>query len=316
MNSVIIPLPDVLGKLTAACAIFGSVVGIGFSLDAWSSPEARKDFSSWLKQTNFNIFAARLPTGIQELFKRSFGDTHFTVKCFFRSILLSICAIVGLILIDVVQAPFQSILTVAQQISKINWFGLVILISIVGWSIIADYIMLFKTRLIIKYLYKRSPANGGIFAIVFLVDFIAAVLLFVFWILVGLFIGEIIATSYFFLKCPMCSPHIFSLEYHLLLANVFGLWAKYKDMFLHVVNSIALKPLSDPFGILFLAGLLPSLWLWLYLASSLLTRFVARSERGIRFLLYFLDIDEHPFRSVGVVAGVVSASVYFAFIVW
>ena len=309
-------LPDILGKLTAAGAIFGSIVGIGISLDAWSSPEARKDFSGWLKQTNFNIFAARLPTGIQELFKRVFGDTHFTLKCFSRSILLSVCALAGLIFINVVQAPFQSILTVAQQVSNISWFHLVIFLSIVGWSIIADYIMLFKTRLIIKYLYRRSPANSGIFGIVFLADFIVAFLLFIFWILVGLFIGEVIATSYFFLKCPTCSPHIVSLEYYLLLANVFGLWGKYKNMFLDVVNSIVPNPLSNPFGILFLAGLLPSLWLWLYLASSLLTRLVGRSERGIRFLLYVLDIDEHPFRSVGVVAGAVSASVYFAFIVW
>src|ERR1700731_936875 len=203
MNSIIIVLPGILGKLTAAGAIFGSVVGIGISLDAWSSPEARKDFSNWLKQTNFNIFTARLPTGIQELFKQCFGDNHFTLKCFSRSILLSVCAIVGLIFINVVQSSFQSLLAAAQQISQISWFHLVILLSIVGWSIIADYIMLFKTRLIIKYLYERSPANSGVFGIVFLADFIGAFLLFIFWILVGLFIGEVIATSYFFLMCPL-----------------------------------------------------------------------------------------------------------------
>jgi hypothetical protein len=49
-----------------------------------------------------------------------------------------------------------------------------------------------------------------------------------------------------------------------------------------------------PISNLFWAGMVPSIWLWLYIAGSLLVRLIASSEALLRFLTYFLDIREHP----------------------
>jgi hypothetical protein len=55
--------------------------------------------------------------------------------------------------------------------------------------------------------------------------------------------------------------------------------------------------------------MLPSVWLWLYVGATWLTRLIALSDPLLRFLVYFLDVRDHPLRSVGVVAaGVVGAA--------
>jgi hypothetical protein len=47
-------------------------------------------------------------------------------------------------------------------------------------------------------------------------------------------------------------------------------------------------------GALFYAGMLPSLWLWLYVISVMLTRGIRRAQP---------NIDDAPFRSIGVIAA-------------
>jgi hypothetical protein len=48
---------------------------------------------------------------------------------------------------------------------------------------------------------------------------------------------------------------------------------------------------------------LPSIWLWAYVAAALVTRLLLSSTPLFRFLANFLDVDGHPIRSLGVVAG-------------
>jgi hypothetical protein len=59
-------------------------------------------------------------------------------------------------------------------------------------------------------------------------------------------------------------------------------------------------------GIFFYAALLVSAWAWLYAVSALLTRFIVRLWPNLMTkTVWFLDVDSHPIRSLGCIAGVI-----------
>jgi hypothetical protein len=64
-----------------------------------------------------------------------------------------------------------------------------------------------------------------------------------------------------------------------------------------------------PMANLFWASLFPSIWLWGYIAASLLTRFLISAKPTLRFSLRHLDVENHPLRSVGVVAATMACIV-------
>jgi hypothetical protein len=83
----------------------------------------------------------------------------------------------------------------------------------------------------------------------------------------------------------------------------------------HVVENISLSSLTVvsgfewPYEMLFWPGMVPSLWLWFYIAAILIIRLAVLVTPVYRFSIYFFDIDQHPIRSVGVVfAGLVGCA--------
>src|SRR5262249_13608823 len=57
------------------------------------------------------------------------------------------------------------------------------------------------------------------------------------------------------------------------------------------------------FNIFFWAGLVPSIWMWLYVLALFVTRGLLRSERLLNWLRWALDVEKNPFQSIGAVAA-------------
>ena len=51
-------------------------------------------------------------------------------------------------------------------------------------------------------------------------------------------------------------------------------------------------------------------WMWLFLAAGWSVRFLAWIDPGWQRLKRFLDIENHPLKSLGIVAGVIGALVF------
>jgi hypothetical protein len=60
----------------------------------------------------------------------------------------------------------------------------------------------------------------------------------------------------------------------------------------------------------FLAMLLVSLWIWIYYFSLLAFGNIARTSALVNLMRWFLDIENHPIRSVGLVTAAASTVVY------
>jgi hypothetical protein len=62
-----------------------------------------------------------------------------------------------------------------------------------------------------------------------------------------------------------------------------------------------------PIANLFWASMVPSIWLWAYIVSSLLARALLRSQPILHWAVRVLDVDNHPLRALGIFAGLAMA---------
>ena len=66
-------------------------------------------------------------------------------------------------------------------------------------------------------------------------------------------------------------------------------------------------------GIFFYSTFFTSIWLWLFGLSQLVFTVAGRTGPLLRFVKYVLPIDEKPFRSLGIIAGLIATLAYWAF---
>lgn len=67
------------------------------------------------------------------------------------------------------------------------------------------------------------------------------------------------------------------------------------------------------FGVAFYSTFFTSAWLWLFGLSYLAITVAGRSEPFLDAVKYILPIDEKPFRSLGIIAGLIAMLSYWTF---
>jgi hypothetical protein len=166
-------------------------------------------------------------------------------------------------------------------------------------SLIADYFKLFKTRVILSALTGQRVGRLSLLFAILCADVAVGFLVFHFFTYA---IAVIVDSALDF---------GFGTTLNALLSVSLPRWVLGLPLTLRPV----LWHFDFPISNLFWAGMVPSIWLWLYIAGSLLVRLIASSEALLRFLTYFLDIREHPIRSAGVVAAVLVSGGYTAYVI-
>jgi hypothetical protein len=186
--------------------------------------------------------------------------------------------------------------------------------AMILWSLIADYFNLLKTRLVIRVLNLRTPRALPLMGVA-ITDFGVAVLVFSIGMLFAISCGEALWVIQMLSNCPSCADHRFQFGWEFFTVAMGRMPAKLADFMPEIASAILTQPLTNFYGILFSVGLLPSVWLWMYIGSALLTRLLAQSRRPFDFLFqYALDVDKHPFRSVGLVATAVCIAIYILYL--
>jgi hypothetical protein len=155
----------------------------------------------------------------------------------------------------------------------------------VPWSILIDYVSLFKTRVILEILTRMNQRNTMVVVAIIIIDYIVYKLIFAFGMA-------------FLILCRVERE------------SGIGTWVSvlFTWDFVQIVEDYILaRPLVEykialP-TILFWAGFAPSVWMWLYFLALFVTRALLRSERLINSLRWALDIEKAPFRSIGAVAA-------------
>jgi hypothetical protein len=143
---------DIIQLFGTSGGVAGTVLGAFELGERFASQRAKDALSTWLLSLDIHK-AKALPDGTQELFERIFGERHFSLKCFVRSAVFSLGAMGFLtVLVLLIIGP------VKQSIREFFFANLGLLLATLWilWSILIDYVSLFKTRVILRILTRLS----------------------------------------------------------------------------------------------------------------------------------------------------------------
>lgn len=281
---------EFFGKPLSLITLCSSTFAIFVFIENMSAAHARADFALYIKSTDFAKAAVRLPSDTRALFQRVFGTRHISWRCLKASILFSVAAFASVVILNLLNDPKRLPLALAVwEVYPGLWYSL---LAYAIWSIVPDYINLLKTRKVLDLITTHQIDRPSLLAVILFVDFI-------------------LGYAIFIISCwPM---GLLSLHFWLFLLGELD-WN-------HLVSNFGFSPLPIlagfkwPFEMFFWSGMVPSIWLWFYVAATLIVRLAVVSAPVLRFSIYFFDIDQHPIRSVGVVAAALAGCLYVVLLV-
>jgi hypothetical protein len=160
---------QLFGTGSVPVLVAGTVLGVFELGDRFASQRAKDALSKWL--LTFDVKKTKaLPDGTQEIFERIFGERHFSWKCFVRSAAFSLSSMAFVsILISLIYPNEFSELTASlwqpqppdldqnsYQLPQdfARHYIEIFLLSWLLWSILIDYVSLFKTRVILSIITR------------------------------------------------------------------------------------------------------------------------------------------------------------------
>jgi hypothetical protein len=281
------------GKPLSLFTLCSFTFGLFVLIENMSATQARADFARYLKSTDLAKAVVHLPNDTHVLFERVFGARHFSWRCVKTSILFSVAAFAIIVVLNVLNDPKGSRSWTLNALELFPGFFYT-LVAYAIWSIVPDYFNLLKTRQVLGLITARQINRPSVLVFILFADFL---------------IGYAIFTL------TLVPMGLFSLHFVLFLLG--------KVDWNHVVSNFGFYPLPIfsglewPLEMFFWPGMVPSIWLWFYVVAVLVVRLAVRTAPVFRFSIYFFDIDQHPIRSVGIVAAALVSCVYIVLLaIW
>jgi hypothetical protein len=282
------------GQLVAGAALAGIVWKFFEKVEAVLTDSTRHEIARWLRVRNVETGlivkkAEPWPKTFASLFERVFGKRHFSWKCFWRSWLASMFAIVLAMIVTL--TTDERSWSIASRIASTRTFDFLIVLFIA--NAIPDFFSLLATRWFLRFAvrYPSFLAICGLFAI----DF--AVTLYFAHASATLGMATVISSPDGGVFVQMLlNPRIPSLLLRppLLLT----------PSFLHGLPG---------FGVLFFyPAFFTSIWLWLYAGSGFILKGLGYFDAGFERFNKICDIEKKPLSAIGLVAGSLVAILYWS----
>jgi hypothetical protein len=265
-----------------------------------------------------------LPPLAAKLFVRVFGESHFSFRCVFASVLaslffLSLAYVLRLLLIIATHSN-DGIRDIGVYLFEelkypfVDGIGMSFLFSLLG-NLILDFIGLLKTRLIISFLVrgKHSTLRSVLAAIL---DLVFSFLVFQIFYVVFCFVGLVVTFGGQHILLPAADPYSFMPMAELMILLNFATSHAYPsgtalDFLMHshalgILLGVTFLPIYLT-SVFFYSSIAPSIWLWLFVLAGIVSRAIAPIWP---FTLYALNFEQAPLKMIGLVASVRVASVW------
>jgi hypothetical protein len=268
-----------VGGATAAVALYyGSIAA-----EKEARPEVLKDIAEILKNKSWSI-GNQPNVLVERMFCLTFGERQLSIKCMVRSFVSSTIFVATIFLLSFAFEQSE------YRIYKLSFDGSIVSVldRLIYISLIPDYSSIAKARVIIRHI-GRSNNFARIIALV-LVDIILSVLIAVLSMMVYQTFEYVVLPGY-------------------------GFNGDIKESFLASFE-IAYESISDILGIILgtphgdtwlelftTSTLLTSMWAIIAIASLAVAKMLVLADYARKFTTWFFNVDEHPIRAVGVVAG-------------
>lgn len=263
--------------------IIGTIVSIVFCFFEFVQKSASKNIlekiAAWIKGVELPD-ADNWKNTLLNLFDTIFGPRVFKKTFFKRS---CIATAISILLTEVILAiVFFFIVALTEDDSK----GFVAILIFLSFAFIPaftvnflpDYLSLIETKLCIKEMALYSSAKALVFFI-FLDFFLTTAIYLLYLSVVGATVGILSQLELFKFKVPYIEQNV---------SSAIGMW-----VFLGALIGV-------------FSTYLTSIWIWLYGFSGLLLKFLYGLGGPILWLRdNFLDIDEKPIRSLGIVCSII-----------
>ncbi len=151
-------LPSQVISLGTYLAVCGFIYKLFEKGDSLINEEAKGQLKNWILNLKAPEKMQNWPSMFANWFDRVFGDKHLSWKCFFRSCLASLAAVVLVTLIWVALRPQEIALVFRGFWHAPSELGLIqlILLYFLALNLLPDYISLLETRYIIRLMAKRD----------------------------------------------------------------------------------------------------------------------------------------------------------------
>ncbi len=276
-------------SLGAWVAVIVGACKVADFIDGRLDPTAKKAIGHWLQNAKPEERFARWPSQFVAVFDRIFGSNHLTWRCFLVS------AAVSLILGTLCFVAFVSLAyepPVGEPAdSSMDYIGvfLAIVVALASVNVLADYVSLLETRLILDIITKQ-PGSSTSFILFF--DLLATIFIFSLCLVGAWFMSE-------------------------------GAGILYADNYSSVWMTVTLPAVLQYFWpALLITTYFTSVWLWLYvivgLGIKMLVRTgvwarVAKKKMGVR---RFFDLDLYPLTAMAITGSVCATPIAIVLIYW
>ncbi|MCZ6643403.1 MAG: hypothetical protein O7F71_17665 [Gammaproteobacteria bacterium] len=295
---------DLWAVIGGGIGVFASVNVLFFKSDDFFSKQFKEDVSLRLlcleSPNSTNSWSQIFIRLFDRIFKKPSNPNGRQVSewrqfvswwTFSRSAVASLFAVLTVFLVGVTVGPISWEAAVGEPF-------LVILLGLC-FNVIPDYLSILETRFILRFFRESRSALtiAGLLA----VDAVVTVAIFS---VVGVLLFWLAAITY-----GMDFPSLPRLFLDLVQEYKTTMW---------IPDPHGSGNVSDLnlLGVFFYSTFFTSVWLWLFGLSHLLVTLASRTGPLLRAVKYILPIDEKPFRSLGIIAGLIAMLSYWAFVAY
>jgi hypothetical protein len=278
-------------------AITGGIWTLFSRAETVTSPEAKVSISRWLKNVRLEGTSTNWPSTFADVFDSIFGKRHFSWRCFWRSCVASIAAVVVMTLIWAALRPQEfknflyprPIFASSEPPTFEPWAVLLVFLGSAFLNFIPDYLSLLESRYVLRLMRSRT-SSLQVFALL-IVDLLAtaAIALCVMGLFTALFLLPIDSDEVTF-------SSVLTISKGLILGTTLSV-----EFFLQ-------WPI--PIGVWFYSTFFTSVWVWLYALSGLAVKVGEYLGITLTRLRWALDIENKPLHSLGMVSILLVSLIY------
>ena len=275
-------------SIYGAITVAGVVYWLFRRLDGLLNKATKDAIASWLLRLEVGPNAQRFPVLFSRLFDRVFTEHHVSLRCFWRSLILSYSFVFLVALVDLGVHWDYYYLKYSRPMFSDHQDLVALVRTVLFWpmvvSIVPDYLSLLETRYILR-LMKGVARPILVFALL-AVDLLASALIFLLWfggVFMALDVGSVVGMAEWLLW-DLSTLFTASTGDVLFPVDLLG-WT-------HHISQRVLQ-------LLFCSTFLTSIWLWLYAIAGFSVKALFKLDAVRRLITKYFDVEGKPVEVVG-----------------
>jgi hypothetical protein len=291
------------GQLAAGGVLAGIVWKFFERVETVLTDNTKLEIAVWLLGVRTERQVERWPNTFLNIFDRVFGSRHLTFRCFTRSAIASLAALLLIVGIYFATGAFgSSYSSVVHRVvieilaSRDSWIAnklrITILMGLVTGNIIPDYISLLVTRSLLSLFRQPQRLWFGVASAIALVVVISAIAL------LGMLATENMSLAYLGRHPHLANSRLNDFEQLRADLRV----EEWQQLFQQYGTASWLWFYPAFFG---------GTWFLLYAGSGFLLKAARRFDVGFEWFNRKFDIEKKPLQSIGLVAGALVALTYW-----